>query len=84
MRLEELDGRFERALLSGLNLWVGHVSADSEAVRTSFKVLPAVQSRKLVASTKDSIRSSLGLDGELLVDFARVDQEGNARLLERL
>lgn len=84
MLQEELDGRLERALLSSLDLRFGQVSTDSEPVLATCKVLPLVQFRILGSPPEDDIRFRLGIGREPLVLLARVDQEGNACLFERL
>ena len=81
---EVLDGRLECTLLSGLDLGVGHVSTDSEAVPAPIKVLSPVQLRGLGASAENVVGQFLGRLGKLSVRLARVDQEGGAALLESL
>ena len=81
---EKLHSRLERALLSSLDLGFGQVSTDGETVLAACKVLPLIQFRALGTSPEDGIRFSLGFDREPHVRLTRVDQEGNARLFERL
>lgn len=84
MLQEELDGRLERRLLCSLDLGFRQVPTDSETVYTAWEVLPLVQCRRLGTSAEDGICLSLSLGREHLVRLARVNEEGNARLFERL
>lgn len=81
---EELDSCLECTLLSGFDLGLGQVPANSETMDTACKVLPLIQFRGLGTSAEEIVRLFLSLGREHLVCFTRVDQERDTRLLESL
>lgn len=84
MHREELDGRFERALLSSLDLRVGQITTDGESVGTTLKVLSPVQIRVDMTSTENGIRLSLSIGRKHRVKLARVDKERDLGCFEFL
>jgi hypothetical protein len=72
---EELGCGLERALLASLDLWLAQVAAHGETVLAAGEVLAHV-SGSVLAIAQQLVRHLLLLGRELLVDLARVDQDG--------